>query len=105
MQQPPTHENIFRLKQEEIKSRDSSVGIATGYGLDAWGSILGKNKGFVFSIASIPALRPTYPCIQWVPGPISPRVKRPKRETDKSSPFSAEVKNGGAIPPLPLMSS
>jgi hypothetical protein len=32
-------------------------------------------------------------------------VKRPGREADYSSPFSAEVKNGGAIPPLSHTSS
>jgi hypothetical protein len=32
-------------------------------------------------------------------------VKRPRRVSDHSSPSSAEVKNGGAIPPLPYTSS
>jgi hypothetical protein len=32
-------------------------------------------------------------------------VKELRREADKSHPSSAEVKNGGAIPPLPHMSS
>jgi hypothetical protein len=35
----------------------------------------------------------------------SPGVKRPGRETDRSLPSSAEVKNGGTIPPLPDTSS
>jgi hypothetical protein len=30
-----------------------------------------------------------------------PGVKRPGREADHSPPSSAEVKNGGALPPLP----
>jgi hypothetical protein len=34
-------------------------------------------------------------------GAISPGVKRPRREVEHSLPFSTEVKNGGAIPPLP----
>jgi hypothetical protein len=38
-------------------------------------------------------------------GALSPRLKRPGREADHSPPSSAEVKNGGAIPPLPYMSS
>jgi hypothetical protein len=38
--------------------------------------------------------------IQWVPG-----IKRQGREADRSPPSSAEVNNGGAIPPLPHMSS
>jgi hypothetical protein len=45
------------------------------------------------------------PPIQWVPTVISPGVKRPGREPDHSSISSAEVMNGGAIPPLADMSS
>jgi hypothetical protein len=44
-------------------------------------------KNFHFSMSSTPALGPTQPPIQWVPG-----VKRPKREADHSLPASAEVK-------------
>jgi hypothetical protein len=47
----------------------------------------------------------TQTSIQWLPGAISPRVKRPEHEADHSPPSSAEVKNGRAIPPLSLMSS
>jgi hypothetical protein len=43
--------------------------------------------------------------VQWVPGALSPEVKRPGREVDHSPPASAEVKNSGAIPQLPCMSS
>jgi hypothetical protein len=42
------------------------------------------------------------PHIQWVPVALSPGVNRPGREDDRSPPASAEVMNGGAIPPLPL---
>jgi hypothetical protein len=31
-----------------------------------------------------------------------PGVKPPEREADGSAPFITEVKNGGAIPPLPI---
>jgi hypothetical protein len=48
---------------------------------------------------------PTQPPIQWVPGALSPGVKRQGSVADHSPPSSAEVKNGGAIPPLPHMSS
>jgi hypothetical protein len=34
----------------------------------------------------------TQPPIQWVPGALSPGVKRPGREADQSPPASAEVK-------------
>jgi hypothetical protein len=43
-------------------NRNSFVGIATGYGLDGPSSI---------PTASIPALRPTQPPIQWIPGLLS----------------------------------
>jgi hypothetical protein len=53
------------------------------------------------SRASRPALRPTQPPIQWVPGDLSSEVKLMGHEADRSPSASAEVKNGGAIPPLP----
>jgi len=37
-------------------------------------------------------VRPTQPPIQWVPGALSPGVKRPGRETDHSPPSSTVVK-------------
>jgi hypothetical protein len=52
-------------------------------------------------MASIPAVGPTQPPILWVPGSLSLRVKWPGRDADDSPLSSAEVKNGGAIPPLP----
>jgi hypothetical protein len=59
----------------------------------------------IFSTASRPVLRPTQPAIQWVPGALSPGVKRPGREADHSLPSSAVSRKGGAKPPLPHMSS
>jgi hypothetical protein len=38
---------------------------------------------------------------QWVPGAIFRVLKRPVREVNHSPLSSAEVKNDGAIPPLP----
>jgi hypothetical protein len=38
--------------------------------------------------------------IQWVPGAISLGTKLQGRENEHSPPSSAEVKKGGAIPPL-----
>jgi hypothetical protein len=86
------------------RSRYSSVCIATGYGLDGRGSIPGGGKSFLFSAASSLALGSTLHLIQWVPGAISPGLKRPGCEADHSPPSSA-VRNGGAITPLPYMSS
>jgi hypothetical protein len=52
--------------------RDSSVGIATRYGLDGPGIDLRCGGGFPYP--SRPALGPTQPPIQWVPG-LFPRGK------------------------------
>jgi hypothetical protein len=54
---------------------------------------------------STPALEPTQPPIQRVPGALSPGVKRLGDEAGHSPPCIAKVKNGGAIPPLPHMPS
>jgi hypothetical protein len=70
--------------------------------LDGHGSILGQNSNFSFRIASGPALRPTQPPIYWVPKALSTKVKRLGREAEQSPPSSVEVKNGGALPPLPI---
>jgi hypothetical protein len=48
-------------------------------------------KNFLFSKSSRLALGSTQPPIQWVPGALSARVKRPGREADHSPPTSAEV--------------
>jgi hypothetical protein len=52
----------------------------------------GKVKNFLFFKSSRPALRSTQPPIQWVPGALSPGIKRPGREAVHSPPTSAEVK-------------
>jgi hypothetical protein len=70
-------------------------------GLDSRGSIPGKEQGiFLFFTASRPALESTQPPIQWVSGILASEVKPSERKVDLSSQSSAEVKNGGAIPPL-----
>jgi hypothetical protein len=46
----------------------------------------------LFTIVSRPALGPTQPPTQWVPGALSLGVNGPGREADQSPPSSAEVK-------------
>jgi hypothetical protein len=59
----------------------------------------------LFSTSSRPAVEPTQPPIRKVPGAPSTGVKRPGRKADHSAPSSAELKNGGDIPPLHHASS
>jgi hypothetical protein len=76
-------------------NRGSSVGIATGNGLDdrMIGVRFAAGLGILLIItASRPALGPTQPPIQWVPGALSLGVKRPGRKADHSPPTNAEVK-------------
>jgi hypothetical protein len=88
-----------------LRSRDSSVGIAAGYRLDGRGSVPDRGKIFVYSTATSSPLGPPQPPVQWVPRALYTGVKRPELEADHLAKYGAEVKNGGAIPPLPLMSS
>jgi hypothetical protein len=60
---------------------------------------------FLFSVASRPALGSTQLLIQRVRGEISQQAKWLGHEADLLLPFSAEVKNGEDIPPLPFISS
>jgi hypothetical protein len=64
----------------------SSVGIATGYGLD--GPEIESRWRRDFSHLSRPALGPTQPPVQWVPG-LSRGKERPGRDPDLSSLSSA----------------
>jgi hypothetical protein len=81
------------LREEHRLSWNISVGTATGYGLDDRCSIPGWGwEIFLFDTVSGPALGPTQPPIQWVPGSFSLGIKRPGREADHSPPSSAEDK-------------
>jgi hypothetical protein len=82
-------------------SRECSVSMATGYGLDGQVSIPSSGRDFFFSTASRPALGPIQTPSQSVSGAFSPGMKRPGREVDNSPPSSIEVKKDGAIRPLP----
>jgi hypothetical protein len=76
------------------RRRVSSVSIVPDYGLDGVRSSAGAKDFFSLSSVSRPALGPTQPPVQWVPGVLSPGVKaRPGRDAEHSPPSSAEVVN------------
>jgi hypothetical protein len=56
---------------------------------------------FLFTTASKPALGPTQPPIQWVPGVLFIGTKRPGREADHSPPSNADVKNAWSYTSTP----
>jgi hypothetical protein len=73
-------------------------GIAQRYspGRWTWQSGFESRQGmgiFLFTTVSRPALGPTQPHIQWLPGALSLGVKRLGREADHSPPSRAEVIN------------
>jgi hypothetical protein len=89
-------------------SRDSSVGIATGWRMEGRVSIPGTGKDFLFFTTSRPALGTTQPPIQYLIGCCGSflvGVKWQRREDDHSPLSNAKDKNGGAIPALPHTSS
>ena len=70
----------------------SLVDIATGFGLDGPGIESQWRRDFPH--LSRPALGPTQPPVQWVPG-LSPGGKeRPGRDADPSPPSSVVVMRG-----------
>jgi hypothetical protein len=75
-------------------SRSSAVGIATGYGLDGrevWVRVpVGSRMLALHIFQADSGIHPTSPT-EWVPGVLSPVVKRPEREADQSPPTSAEM--------------
>jgi hypothetical protein len=84
----------FCAEPQNFRSRDSVVGIATGYGLDNRGVRVRVRQGQEFSLLHVvrtgSGAHPT--SIQWVPGALSPGVMQQGREADHLAPTSVEVK-------------
>ena len=78
----------------------SSVGLATGYGLDGPGIDSQCRRDFPH--LSIPALGPTQPPVQWVPG-LSRGKEWPGRDADTSPPSSAVVMKEQSYTSTPRM--
>ena len=77
------------LNHRKGRSHESSVGIATRYGM--YGPGIESRWGRDFPLPSRPALWPTQPPIQWVPG-LSPGVKRPGCDTDHPPHLAPRLK-------------
>jgi hypothetical protein len=81
----------------KLYSRDSSVGMATGYELDGRRSIPSRGMVYLFTITSRLSLGPTEPHIHWA---LSPWIKRQGREAAHSPPSSLRPRMA-VISPLP----
>jgi hypothetical protein len=80
-------------------------GIALDYVLDDRGFESRQGLSiFLLTTAFRPALGPTQPSIQWVPGALSPGVNRPGREADHSPHIVPRSRMRGAILPYPQYS-
>jgi hypothetical protein len=87
---------------QEGRNLDSSVGIETGYKLHGRGSILGRSKRFSVLCSIQTGSGPHSSSYPIAAGAVSPCVKRHWIEADNTPPSSVEIKNGGAIPPIPI---
>jgi hypothetical protein len=86
-------------------SQDSSVGICDRLWAGWPGFYSRQCCIFLFFSVSRLTLRPTQPPVQWALGALSLGTEWQGREADYSPPSSTNIKKGGAIPPLPHMSS
>jgi hypothetical protein len=71
---------------------EGRVGIAQWYSTGEFESRQGL-RIFLFTTVFRPALGPTWPPIQWVPGAFSLGIRQPGGEDNHSPPSSAKVKN------------
>jgi hypothetical protein len=85
------------------------LGLLSWYSNGPWAGWPGFDfwpcKIFLFTTMSKLVRGLNQPPIQWVPETLSLGAKRQEREADHSPQSSVMVKNGGATPPLPHMSS
>jgi hypothetical protein len=89
-----SHSYVYEVIFSFYGSRDSSVGIATGYVLNGRGVGVRVTVGpRIFSSSRRPDRV------------LSLGIKRPGHDSDHSPPASAEVKKNGSIHPLPHKSS
>jgi hypothetical protein len=63
----------------------------------------GFSSIFLFATASRPALEPTQPPIEWVPGALSPRVKRPGVRLTIHLHSVPRLRMLEALPPFPYI--
>jgi hypothetical protein len=88
---------LFFLHVVKCRIRDSSVSIATRYGLDGQGRLPARAQNFslLHSVQTNSGARPV----------SYPESKAAGREADHSHPSNSDVKNDGDISPLPHRSS
>jgi hypothetical protein len=97
----PKKSHPTNLKKNLIHSwKESRYSDGLGTGRLEFDSLQG-HKLFLCFVVSRPSLGLTQLPIKWVPRALSLGVKRPAREAGYLPLSSAEIKNGGAIPPLP----
>jgi hypothetical protein len=95
LDQDAAYSEVFRDMPHPYKNRDSSVDMATGYGLDNRGSNPDKGNNFI-STSSRLALEAN---------PASFPRGQSGRGMKLTTPSIPKVNNGGAIPSLPHMFS
>jgi hypothetical protein len=61
----------------------------------------GRVRNFLFSMSSKRVLGSTQPPMRWVPGALSPGVKRPERELTTHLQLVMRSRKYGSIHPLP----